>query len=97
MTDSTPSPGTPPIDVDEVARLVAAIERDLEHVQAGRADLQALRDEVRALGALLDTSAADHAMGEGLQQVHRRLTDIAVEDGFKAADYLARIGRMLAL
>ena len=94
------TPGTPPLNLAEVARLVTAIEHDLAGVQAGRGDLQALRDEVRALGALLEASPAQHEMGHGLERVHRLLggvAEVAVEDGFKAADYLARIGRMLAL
>jgi hypothetical protein len=94
------APGTPHLDFDEVARLVTAIEHDLAGVQAGRGNLEALREEVRALGALLEASPGQREMGHGLERVHRLLdgvAEVAVEDGFKAADYLARIGRMLAL
>lgn len=94
------APGTPHIDLDEVATIVAAIEHDLAGIKAGEDNLDALRAEVNALGALLEASAGQQAMGHGLHRIHRLLDGIAeaaVEDGFKAADYLARIGKMLAL
>ena len=99
-----PDTGTPGdarnIDLAEVAKLVAAIEDDLARVQAGSRDVDALRDEVRALSSLLNANAGQQEMDHGLQNVQRLLGGIeavAVEDGFKAADYLARIGKMLAL
>lgn len=88
------------IDLAEVAKLVAAIEEDLARVQEGSRDVDALRTEVRALSRLLEAKAGEHEMGPGLQNVQRLLGGleaVAVEDGFKAADYLARIGKMLAL
>ncbi len=105
---TTPQTGTPgdaagdptPLDMAEVAALVTAIEQDLALVRAGAGDLDALRDEVSALGRLLEAEPGQQEMGHGLRNVHgllAGLTEIAVEDGFKAADYLARIGKMLAL
>ena len=100
-TPETRTPGDARnIDLAEVAKLVAAIEEDLARVQEGSSDVEALREEVRALNRLLDANADQQEMGPGLQNVQRLLGGIeavAVEDGFKAADYLARIGKMLAL
>jgi len=91
------------VDLDEVAKLVAALERDLAGVKAGSRDLQALRDEVRALGAALEPgrAAPDEAqVGDSLRSIHGIIdnaVDVVVEDTMKAADYAGRIGRMLGL
>jgi len=91
------------VDLDEVAKLVAALEKDLAQVKAGSRDLQTLRDEVRALGEALEAkdAPADHArVGDSLKSIHDSINnavDIVVEDGIKAADYAGRIGKMLGL
>jgi hypothetical protein len=91
------------VDLDEVANLVAALERDLAGVKAGWRDLQTLREEVRALGTLLEAgqAAPDRAqVGDSLRTIHGIIdsaVDVVVEDTIKAADYAGRIGRMLGL
>ena len=88
------------VDLDEVAKLVAALERDLARVKQGSQDVQALRDEVRALGEALDAAPDHEHVGHRLRNIHGMIdnvVDTVVEDSFKAADYVARIGRMLGL
>ena len=100
-----PPQGAPsvPVDLDEVAKLVAALERDLAGVKQGSRDLQTLRDEVRALGEALDTGDASpdqERVGHRLRTIHGIIdnaVEVVMEDGIKAADYAARIGRMLGL
>jgi hypothetical protein len=102
---SKPSKSAAPgaIDLDEVAKLVAALERDLAGVKAGSRDLQTLRDEVRALGEALkaDRSPEDSArVGDSLRAIHNVIdnaVDVVVDDTMRAADYAGRIGRMLGL
>lgn len=97
----SPVPGT--VDLDEVAKLVAALEQDLASVKAGSRDLQTLRDEVRALGEALEAkdAPADHSqVGDSLKNIHGMIdnaVDVVIEDSLKAADYAGRIGRMLGL
>lgn len=103
MSEKTTPEAPNPVDLDEVAKLVAALERDLAGVKAGSRDLQTLRDEVRALGAALEAGQAtpDQAqVGDSLRTIHGIIdnaVDVVVEDTIKAADYAGRIGRMLGL
>ncbi len=103
MTEQSQSPAPGTVDLDEVAKLVAALEQDLAKVKAGSRDLQTLRDEVRALGEALDTkdTPADHSqIGDSLKNIHSMIdnaVDVVIEDTLKAADYVGRIGRMLGL
>lgn len=103
MTDSAPTGpgGKPNVDLDEVARLVAALEQDLARVQKGSQNVQALRDEVEALRRILDASASEHhRLGDRLARLHATLEqakETMVTDARWVADYLARIGRMLGL
>lgn len=91
------------VDLDEVAKLVAALEKDLAGVKAGSRDLQTLRDEVRALGEALEArdAPADHArVGDSLKSIHDMINnavDTVIEDSIKVADYAGRIGKMLGL
>jgi hypothetical protein len=103
MSEQAQSPASGKVDLDEVAKLVAALEQDLAGVKAGSRDLQALRDEVRALSEALDAkdTPADHSLiGDSLKNIHGMIdnaVDVVVEDALKAADYAGRIGRMLGL
>ncbi|HKO89358.1 MAG TPA: hypothetical protein VJU83_12695 [Burkholderiales bacterium] len=84
-----------PIDLQEVARLVQALEDDLERVQAGSGDLEALRAEVEALRAALH-QPDHHEVRERLQGVHGFLGE-AEDTAFKGAQYIGDIGRMLGM
>lgn len=103
MSEQSKPAVTTNVDLDEVAKLVEALEKDLAGVKAGSGDLQTLRDEVRALGEALQSkdAPADHAqVGDSLKSIHDSINnavDIVVEDGIKVADYAARIGKMLGL
>jgi len=95
--------GTAPgkVNLDDVARLVDQLERDLGQVRSGGASVDTLRAEVDQLRRAL--SAADPSQGElhsGLHGVRERLAALSDElfgDALKGSDYIARIGRLLGL
>jgi hypothetical protein len=83
------------VDLDEVSRLVAALERDLEKVRSGAEDVDTLRSEVAQLREALDSPTPAHGeVHEGLHGIRALLQK--AEDGL-FADYVARIGRMLGM
>jgi hypothetical protein len=85
------------VDLEEVARLVTALERDLEKVRAGSADVDTLRTEVTQLRTALEAPAPVRGeVDKGLHGIRALLQ--RVEDELLAdADYVARIGRMLGM
>ncbi|MEO7725875.1 MAG: hypothetical protein ABIS45_01320 [Burkholderiales bacterium] len=89
------------VDFEAAARLVAALERDLQKVSGNSADVQRLRDEVETLKNVLNSPARRaHWVSEGLHDVRglfERLKDEAVADSVKAGQYVAEIGRILGL
>jgi hypothetical protein len=63
------------IDLDEVARIVGALERDLAKVRSGSRDMQLLRDEVETLKNVLNSPIRRHHwVREGLRCYSRKLT-----------------------
>src|SRR5689334_6331021 len=48
------------MDLDEVARLIDTLERDLQKVQGSSADIQRIRDEVETLKNLLRSPVRRH-------------------------------------
>lgn len=89
------SPDT--IDLEQVARLVQTLERDLERAQHGAGNIETLRAEVEALRAALQTHAGDdEPVRERLHGVRQAFeeSDTAL---FKGAQYLSDIGRMLGM
>lgn len=83
------------VDLDEVARLLKALETDLARVQAGKGDPDALRAEVEALRAALHSS--DHGeVRESLHGLHR-FFDEAADTAYKGSQYVTDIGRMLGM
>ena len=81
------------IDLDEVRRMLDALERDLPKVRAGSQDLQVLRDEVDRLKALLESPARHHSVRERLHALR-----IALEsEGLKLGEYVSAIGRILGM
>jgi len=89
------------IDIEEVAKLIEALERDLARVRSGSRDLQLLRDEVETLKNVLNSPIRRHHwVREGLhgmrEAIESRL-ESAVADGLKAGQYIAEIGRILGL
>ena len=93
-------PGSRPVDLDEVAQLVAQLERDLERAREGDAGLDTLRSEVEQLRVALTSDAPTAAVSEGLHGVRRRLHDLGDElksEALTGSDYVTRIGRLLGL
>lgn len=85
------------VDLDAVSKLVHELERDLEKLQHGSGDVGALRDEVRALGQVLQAPAPERdRVHRGLDAIHRVIATLE-DDVLIVADYGARIGRMLGM
>jgi hypothetical protein len=99
VSEPTSSQDTPAgrVDLEEVSRLVSALERDLARVQGGSQDVQTLRDEVEGLRKVLGTTGDDHEpVKTRLSSIHS-LVDTLVDDAIEGARYVAEIGRMLGL
>jgi hypothetical protein len=85
------------VDLQQVERLVAALEADLAKVRSGSEDVQALRDEVESLKRLLDSGGPAHdPVHQRLRSIHA-LMDSLVDDAIQGARYVAEIGRMLGM
>ena len=104
MTGSDPKlhggaqmPSAETIDLEQVAQLVQALERDLELAQEGTGNIDTLRAEVEALRRALRTHTGDdepvRARLHGVREAFEE-TDTAL---FKGAQYLSDIGRMLGM
>lgn len=93
--------GTGEIDLDKVARLIEALERDLEKVQHGSADVQRLRDEVETLKNVLRSPVRRHHWVRdalhGIRDSIDDALDTAVAEGIEVSRYVAEIGRMLGM
>jgi hypothetical protein len=89
------------IDLEEVTRLVEALERDLAQVRSGSQDVQRLRDEVETLKNVLNSPIRRHHwVSDGLHGVRTVLEDAidaAVAKGLKTGQYIADIGRILGM
>ena len=93
--------GAPEIDLEEVAKLVDALEHDLRKVQGGARDIQVLRDEVETLKNVLNSPVRRHHwVREGLHEIREgieNVMDSALAEGLRAGRYIAEIGRMLGM
>lgn len=89
------------IDLIEAHRLVSMLEQDLQRVEEGQGDLSALREEAKALSALLASPSPDHGrVAQDLHAIHGSLVDVAdtaVGRTARVADYITRIGHMLGM
>jgi hypothetical protein len=89
------------IDLEEVARLVEALERDLAKLPSGSQDVQRLRDEVETLKNVLNSPIRRHHwVSDGLHGVRTVLEeaiDTAVAKGLKTSQYISEIGRILGM
>lgn len=89
------------IDLDEVSRLVHALERDLAQVRQGSRDMQLLRDEVETLkNVLASPIRRHHWVREGLHALRMAFQEgleTVTADGLKAGRYIAEIGRILGM
>ena len=93
--------GTRQIDLDEVARLIEAMERDLNKVQGSSRDIQHLKDEIETLKNVLKSPVRRHHwVRDALHGIRERIDDAldaAVVEGIEAGRYIAEIGRILGL
>lgn len=89
------------VDLEEVGRLVEALEHDLEKMPGGSPDIQRLRDEVQTLKNVLHSPVRrQHWVRDGLHSIREGIEnalDTAVAEGMKGSRYVAEIGRMLGM
>ena len=89
------------VDLDEVARLIEALERDLAKVRGDSGDIQRLRDEIAELKAVLHGPAHEHhRIRDALHGLRERIDkalDTAVYEGLEVSRYVSEIGRILGL
>lgn len=89
------------IDLDEVARLIEALDRDLAQLRGGSSDMQRLRDEVETLKNVLNSPIRRHHwVKDGLHSMRTAFEermDALVAQGLKGSHYIAEIGRILGL
>ena len=99
MTDTKPSSQeSPGIDLDEVARLVDALEDDLARARTDSSQIDTLRAEVEQLRAMLAAERpASAEVQSGLHERLHRLGDVLVSDAFEGSQYITRIGRLLGM
>jgi hypothetical protein len=101
VTDLPPSPDSTRIDLDEVSRLVDALENDLALARVDSSRIETLRAEVEQLRAMLraDTPPAEEVERglTGVRDLIHRLGDELVSDAFEGSRHLAQIGRLLGM
>lgn len=89
------------VDLEEVGRLIEAMESDLEKIPGDSADVQRLKDEVQTLKNVLGSPVRrQHWIKDGLHGIREALDealDTAVAEGLKGSRYVAEIGRMLGM
>ena len=89
------------IDLEQAAKLIHELERDLAKVQGGAADVQRLRDEVETLRNLLNSPVQRHHwVCDSLHDIRSLLdqtVDEAVYEGTTISRYAADIARILGL
>lgn len=94
-------PGGPEIDLEEVAALLTALERDLASVKGNPKDLQRLKDEVQTLKNVLGSPVRRHHWVrdglDGILHAFENALDTAVAEGLKGSRYIAEIGRILGM
>ena len=100
---STPQPDgpEPAIDLDEVARLIDALERDLANAHGDARDIQRLKDEVQTLKNVLRSPVRRHHwVRDSLHSIRDAIegaVDAAVAKGLRGSQYIAEIGRILGM
>lgn len=89
------------VDLEQVGRLIDALEEDLKRVQSGSRDLQRLRDEVETLKNVLNSPVRRHHWVRdglhGIREVIESAVDKAKIEGFKGTQYISEIGRILGM
>lgn len=89
------------INLEEVAKLIEALEQDLKKVQGGSQDMQLLRDEVETLKNVLNSPVRRHHWVRdglhGIREAFENALDKAIAEGLKGSRYIAEIGRILGM
>ena len=89
------------LNLEEVRKLVNALEKDLARAESGSADVQALKDEVEALRKAMSEPGPSHGwVREALERLHARFDaakETAKVDAAIVGPYIATIGRILGL
>ncbi|OGA43657.1 MAG: hypothetical protein A3G24_00715 [Betaproteobacteria bacterium RIFCSPLOWO2_12_FULL_62_13] len=89
------------INLEEVAKLIDALEQDLKEVQSGSRDIQLLRDEVETLKNVLNSPVRRHHWVRdglhGVREAFEKAMDKAIAEGVKGSQYIAEIGRILGM
>ena len=93
--------GEQDINLEEVAKLIEALEQDLKKVQGGSQDMQLLRDEVETLKNVLNSPVRRHHWVRdglhGIREAFEHALDNAIAEGLKGSRYIAEIGRILGM
>jgi len=93
--------GIQQVDLEEVGKLLEALERDLEKVPSDSTAVQCLKDEVQTLKNVLGSPVQRHHWVRdglhGIREGFETVLDTAVADGLKAGRYVAEIGRILGM
>lgn len=102
MASDTPEvTNTRNIDLDEVERLVEALERDLMKLQGNSREIQNLRDEIETLKNVLKSPVRRHHWVRdalhGIREHVDNAVDTALVEGIEVSRYIAEIGRILGL
>jgi hypothetical protein len=88
------------VDLEETARLIDALERDLAQLKSGQGDLDHLRADVEQLRTALASGKANEEVHGGLAGLREKLhaaSDELLTDAIRTGDYIARIGRLLGM
>lgn len=89
------------VDLEQVGRLIEALEEDLQRIQSGSRDIQRLRDEVETLKNVLNSPVRRHHWVRdglhGIREVIEGALDKAKTEGFKGTQYISEIGRILGM
>lgn len=89
------------IDLEQAAKLIRELERDLAKVKGGAEDVQRLRDEVETLRNVLNSPVQRHHwVSDSLHDIRSLLdetVDEAIYEGTTISRYAADIARILGL
>ena len=95
MSERKPrQPDTREIDLEEVARLIDALERDLSRVQGNFFFNDTANTEIYTLKNVLRSPVRRH---HWVRDALHDIRDAAVAEGIEVGRYVAEIGRILGL
>ena len=89
------------VNLEAAAKLVAALEHDLQKVSGDSRDIQRLKDEVETLKNVLNSPVRRHHWVRdglhGVREAFENALDNALAEGLKGSRYVAEIGRILGM